>query len=386
MSSRPVALGLPAVPVGPKGRTEAPIAGVLDFAACLAQPAPHPHSTVFPKHVDAPTPRPLDVLPAGVDFTGSPGSFVRINEDTSDNAEPPPAARHVDQALMRTAPHPLPQSEPNTSDAVAGRDVHALGDTAPSLPLPVACDMPVWPGAIAPTPLVVAVDGPLTAFAFQGEPRVVVEPPSSSAPDSSVAEAVDLFLEAGIPAGSPPALGCDVQLPAVPQFGVNWAVERPWHLAANAGLSYRAAGVPIDVVPSQVALEPTRPPAELHAPGYFVQRLGLLASTRAPPEIEMQTTADEAAVGGTTSSLTRKRSEAAPSDSTSWQSVPAWPQRLLRWTDDTEGSTAWIRDFNLPADEHGPLVTVLRGMADAQGISLRRIMLNGHVLWRSSSR
>jgi hypothetical protein len=66
--------------------------------------------------------------------------------------------------------------------------------------------------------------------------------------------------------------------------------------------------------------------------------------------------------------------------------MPAWPQRLLRWTDDADGTTAWVRDFNLPADEHADLARALRAMSDAQHLPLRRIMLNGHEIWRSSTR
>ena len=65
-----------------------------------------------------------------------------------------------------------------------------------------------------------------------------------------------------------------------------------------------------------------------------------------------------------------------------WSSLPFWPQRLLRWSDEGDGTTAWIRDFQLQTTDCDALTDALRGMARQEGLPLRRIMLNGHAIWQ----
>jgi len=63
-----------------------------------------------------------------------------------------------------------------------------------------------------------------------------------------------------------------------------------------------------------------------------------------------------------------------------------WPHRLLRWLADHDGRvSAWVRDYRLDPAEAGQLVDYLRNLAEQQGHSLHRIMLNGHELWRVPS-
>jgi len=61
------------------------------------------------------------------------------------------------------------------------------------------------------------------------------------------------------------------------------------------------------------------------------------------------------------------------------------PQRVLHWLSDGDATTAWVRDYTLDAASTGTLVEALRCFSEQQGFTLRRIMLNGHEVWRAPS-
>jgi hypothetical protein len=63
-----------------------------------------------------------------------------------------------------------------------------------------------------------------------------------------------------------------------------------------------------------------------------------------------------------------------------------WSQRLLRWnagTTDGEGTTAWVRDYSLDPSDVPGLLASLRAVSEQQGLTLHRIMINGHEAWTS---
>lgn len=162
-------------------------------------------------------------------------------------------------------------------------------------------------------------------------------------------------------------------------------VNRPWHLAANAGLSYRSSATVPGIRATDEVLVPAAPSALASIGETFaIPASRLKAVSQALGELPADGV--EHAPSPTASDVARRSPAPTTVASPDWLPIPTWPQRLLRWTEDGDGSTAWIRDFSLPAAEQAPLVALLRGMADAQGVCLRRIMLNGHLLWRSSTR
>lgn len=66
-------------------------------------------------------------------------------------------------------------------------------------------------------------------------------------------------------------------------------------------------------------------------------------------------------------------------------SVVMWPQRVVHWLSDGDTTTAWVRDYQIDTNDKKTLEDALRCLAEQQGFSLRRIMLNGHELWRAPS-
>lgn len=66
-------------------------------------------------------------------------------------------------------------------------------------------------------------------------------------------------------------------------------------------------------------------------------------------------------------------------------SIVLWPHRALHWLADGEATTAWVRDYQLDANGIQSLVDGIRCVAEQQGFTLRRIMLNGHEAWHAPS-
>lgn len=74
--------------------------------------------------------------------------------------------------------------------------------------------------------------------------------------------------------------------------------------------------------------------------------------------------------------------ESAAGRSAAQAQAAHWPLRLLRWLNDSEGgSTLWLRDFTSEPGAAPALVDDLRRFAQAEGLPLRRIVLNGRTLW-----
>ena len=61
-----------------------------------------------------------------------------------------------------------------------------------------------------------------------------------------------------------------------------------------------------------------------------------------------------------------------------------WPERLLRFTRERDGSSvAWLRDFRLGQDEASHFIRFVLSDARQKGVDLSRIMLNGREVWTS---
>jgi hypothetical protein len=63
-----------------------------------------------------------------------------------------------------------------------------------------------------------------------------------------------------------------------------------------------------------------------------------------------------------------------------------WAERSLRFTRQQDGSSvAWLRDFRISSSEAPRLVALALSDANAKGLKLSRIMLNGQQAWPSSN-
>jgi hypothetical protein len=161
-------------------------------------------------------------------------------------------------------------------------------------------------------------------------------------------------------------------------------VSLPWRLRAQGGLSWRS----IDNYRAQAALEEFTPPlfrnrgaTESGGSDDLIDRKAARptsattpAAPPAPQSISTAVPVDRAAAGD----------HAAPAGAQASAAATAWPQRALRWiADDPHGATVWVRDYTLAAADVESLLADLFRESAAQGTPLRRVMLNGHELWRA---
>jgi hypothetical protein len=163
-------------------------------------------------------------------------------------------------------------------------------------------------------------------------------------------------------------------------------VVYPWQLRAHAGLSYAhggAGGGAGSAVANAPALSTTdgvgtsswRDPAMAEV-GY-----GSLPTDRVAARAIAPVAAESSLPA---SAATERTARLTPTSVAA--SGETWPQRLLRWIADRDaGQTIWIRDYALAPEAARPLVADLLRESTAQGVSLRRVMLNGHELWRAPS-
>ncbi|HEX8027536.1 MAG TPA: hypothetical protein VF491_03695 [Vicinamibacterales bacterium] len=159
----------------------------------------------------------------------------------------------------------------------------------------------------------------------------------------------------------------------------------PWHLQANAGLSYLHVGVDSPVpgqvssypVPTMMAPESIRSPA----PAVVAALIEPVEGERLQDSIRISSLVPSLAETAETREV--RTAAAGHGHLAPWL---LWPQRSMRWIGDAEnGTTAWVRDYALDGENAQQLLDSLRCLAEQQGISLRRVMLNGHELWRSPS-
>lgn len=224
-------------------------------------------------------------------------------------------------------------------------------------------------------------------------PVAPAAPPAvDAAPVSAPAPALDLAPMRADPLAAAAATTQSLAAATVDRASVNAGGERVdfvtvlWHLHANAGLSYRSAdGNALQSIGDRFAHSQVRPmnasglgagQGRMSAPPLAIedrqplalQRLAVLAQLR-------DARREEAAAGGLD----------AASQRAGWAPLLTWPQRVLRWLGDGEGTTAWVRDYQMDLSQVQSLLDSLRCLAEQQGLPLRRVMLNGHELWRSPS-
>ncbi|MFA6985141.1 MAG: hypothetical protein WC213_02900 [Arenimonas sp.] len=214
----------------------------------------------------------------------------------------------------------------------------------------------------------------------------------AAAPVPAPAPAPDLASMRADPSAAPAATTQALAATTLDRASVNAGGERVdfvtvlWHLQANAGLSYRSAdGDALQFIGDRFAHLPVMP-MNASGPGVgqgrmstpplaiedrqplALQRLAVLAQLR-------DARREEASAGGLDAAAQRA----------GWAPLLTWPQRVLRWLGDGEGTTAWVRDYQMDLSKVQTLLDSLRCLAEQQGLPLRRVMLNGHELWRSPS-
>jgi hypothetical protein len=85
-------------------------------------------------------------------------------------------------------------------------------------------------------------------------------------------------------------------------------------------------------------------------------------------------------------SATRSRDDVAALNTMSSHAPAAaeWLARWMKWIE-REGHDAvvWLRDFSIDEDQAARVVEGLRSFAQAQGVGLERIVVNGRELWRN---
>lgn len=268
----------------------------------------------------------------------------------------------------------------------------------PLLPLPVAPVAAPTPATAAPADFMAVLAG-TAAPVTTPVPAMPTEPPAdasliaptlptptqpatpslpSRVPDPAMAHAHDM------PVPPPPK-----PMPASDDDGETQVIALPWHLQANVGLSW-ASGV----AGAGVATSPGHPVATASPP--VATAIAGTAGTAGNVGIALRPAAINATAGTrpapamlmprATSGSSERSSAAGPTIGTDGWYAPwvAWPDRLLRWHAENDGSaSAWVRDYRLEAGDAAPLVQSLRDLAGQQQLSLRRIVLNGHELWRA---
>jgi hypothetical protein len=160
-------------------------------------------------------------------------------------------------------------------------------------------------------------------------------------------------------------------------------VALPWRLQANAGLSYRSFD---GAVANAIGAPPSRAAAPI-----IRQRADAAARNTIPmlPDGEHQAEALHrlAVISQLRDARQAERAAGCAEAAANRDAWPLlmWPQRVLRWLGDGEGTTAWVRDYQIDMSKLQTLLDSLRCLAEQQGLPLRRVMLNGHELWRSPS-
>lgn len=162
-------------------------------------------------------------------------------------------------------------------------------------------------------------------------------------------------------------------------------ISLPWRLQASDGLSYRFTSDVAIIAPDATGHEAPLVQPLHRAPMDLPSRMSLRASSPISDEREVSSIRPAPSWRIDRSSLEEPLTLGAEISASrpGWAPLLMWPQRLLRWLADDQGTTAWVRDYQLDSSKAQTLVASLCCLADQQNVSLRRIMLNGHELWRS---
>ena len=166
-----------------------------------------------------------------------------------------------------------------------------------------------------------------------------------------------------------------------------WII-RPWRLQANTGLSFRSSGASNPMGVGDTPLVPANlrhgtQPGRTTAGADPREAGGLPARWRTALRLPIQLEASHGRIAAD------EVNGADPVETRSGQlaALMHWSQRMLRWSGGNAGAgvTAWVRDYALMAGELPVLLEALVAMATEQGISLARIVVNGHEAWSAGA-
>ncbi len=162
-------------------------------------------------------------------------------------------------------------------------------------------------------------------------------------------------------------------------------VSMPWRLQANAALSYQSNAERLkntENASNEIGMPPQTTPVRASNKGQLPNTAGYAAASE---NSEMDKSLAFYRVSEAASALVSVFENARVTRADSRASLVMWPQRVLHWLSDGDATTAWVRDYTLDSASTGTLVEALRCFSEQQGFTLRRIMLNGHEVWRAPS-
>lgn len=252
----------------------------------------------------------------------------------------------------------LPRNLPGDA-AHANPPMPAPGETAPpasALPAPFA----PAPGESAPQDLAPAT--PTSPGLVSGDPAVAVA--AATDPQDAITQ----------------TLQCHVRGPN----GEREVVSLPWRLAAGGRLdqSLRAPGM---VAPGVVS---TATPGAMSSPGnvglpYFDAQ-GRPQNGTLPPGTAVP---GDAVFAPGVVRITARGVEAPGAATIGAASTPVvseWLSRWMKWIErDGHDPVVLLRDYRMDGDETRRVVDGLREFAREHGVSLERVVVNGHEFWRN---
>jgi hypothetical protein len=164
-------------------------------------------------------------------------------------------------------------------------------------------------------------------------------------------------------------------------------ISSPWHLIANAGMSYQSSLGSAAQKSSQLANQFS---AALLAVESESKAINISKSNVFSESISAAIDKNVASswlnqMSGNNSRLAQTFEVTRKAATESNASSMLWPKRSLHLVSDSEGGTAWVRDYQLEKTDAEKLFSSIRCLAEQQNFILRRIMLNGHEVWRASS-
>ncbi len=164
--------------------------------------------------------------------------------------------------------------------------------------------------------------------------------------------------------------------------GEREVVAMPWRLMASGHLAHANA---ISGMPGQAsAVGGAHPGTGMQAatagasPG-----LSFMSPASSSPVFEGQGV-PVAALHSQASSRTRDDVAALKTMSSHAPAAAEWLARWMKWIErDGRDAVVWLRDFSIDEDQAARVVEGLRSFAQAQGVGLERIVMNGRELWRN---
>ncbi|GAA4807954.1 hypothetical protein [Lysobacter hankyongensis] len=249
------------------------------------------------------------------------------------------------------------------------------GDATHANPPMPAPGEPVPPTSALPGPFALAPGEPASHDLAAGMPT----PPGLVSGDPAVAVAAATDPQDAVTR----MLQCHVRGPN----GEREVVSLPWRLAAGGRLdqSLRAPGMVAPGAVSNLAPGAMPPPGNVGSPYFDAQ--GRLQNGILPPGV---LAAGEGVLPPGVVRITARGAEASGAATIGAASTPVvseWLSRWMKWIErDGHDPVVLLRDYRMDGDETRRVVDSLRAFAREHGVSLERVVVNGHEFWRNPDR